>query len=105
MTILLYVESLTGMKSYILGITEIIILFHKLLSFQEFEFLIHICGSQAKEDMPAKEKIMNSLERNLCVQTQEAKEAGAEDVAIIKVPFEDALLGISKTYYILLLSK
>jgi hypothetical protein len=53
--------------SVFIRVTEIIILFHKLLRFQEFELLIHICGSQAKEDKPAKEKIMNSLERNLCV--------------------------------------
>jgi hypothetical protein len=37
--------------------------------------------------MPAKEKIMNSLEWKLCIRTQEAKEGTAEDAAIIKVRF------------------
>jgi hypothetical protein len=38
-----------------------------------------------KKDMRAKGKIMHSSERKLCVQRQEAKEAGAKDAAIIKL--------------------
>jgi hypothetical protein len=41
---------------------------------------------RVKEDMPAKEQVINSLERKLCVQLQEAKESASNDV-IIEVRF------------------
>jgi hypothetical protein len=43
----------------------------------------HSEREEAEEDMPAKEKITDSLVRKLCVQTQEAEEGGAEDAAFI----------------------
>jgi hypothetical protein len=49
------------------------------------ELYSHIKG--AKEYMPAKEQVINSLERLLCVQVQEAKESASKDVAIIEVRF------------------
>jgi hypothetical protein len=39
----------------------------------------------AKEDMPANEEVINSLEKKLCVQLQEAKESGSKDASIIEV--------------------
>jgi hypothetical protein len=47
----------------------------------------HSEREETEEDMLAKEEIMTSLDRKLCVQTQEAEEGGTEDAAIIKVRF------------------
>jgi hypothetical protein len=47
----------------------------------------HSEREEAEEDMPAKEKITNSLEQKLCVQPQEEEEYAAEDAAFIKVRF------------------
>jgi hypothetical protein len=41
----------------------------------------------AKEDMPAKGQGINSLEKKLCVQLEDAKESGSKDAAIIEVRF------------------
>jgi hypothetical protein len=62
----------------------------KCVSQYEYKREEHSDGEEAEEDMSAKEKIMNSLEGNLCVQTEEAKKGSAEDAAIIKVRFDYA---------------
>jgi hypothetical protein len=58
-------------------------------------------GKEEKENTPAKEQIINSVERNLCVQLEEAKEGDSKDAAIIKVRFVWHILNMA-TFYITL---
>jgi hypothetical protein len=46
---------------------------------------LHSHRKRAKEDMPAKEEVINSLEKKLCIQLEEAKESGVKDASIIEV--------------------
>jgi hypothetical protein len=53
----------------------------------EYKRELHFQREQAKKDIRAKGTLINSLQKKLCVQRKEAKEAGAKDAAIIKVRF------------------
>jgi hypothetical protein len=53
----------------------------------EYKNGLHSHIKRAKEDIPEKEQVSNSLERKLCVQLQEANESGSKDAAIIEVRF------------------
>jgi hypothetical protein len=53
----------------------------------EYKSELHSQREQANKDIRAKGTIINSLQKKLCVQRMEAKEAVAKDAAIIKVRF------------------
>jgi hypothetical protein len=54
---------------------------------KENKGILYSHRKRAKVDMPAKEQVVKSLEKQLCGQLEEAKESGSKDAAIIEVRF------------------